>query len=266
MNILELLNTYSGVLNLVVSFIMAIITLVYVVFTYKQAQAAQNALKTTIKQIKVEKQPCVVYENVKGVGSDCFGNGRRQLHIQLELENIGNSPAMSVYVFSYLELQHIKSESNIVNMYYLPDFVSFIKENSKVEVSTRFEEDEINLLLEDLSIASAKNIQRIKDDPTRFPYLGTTLVIEIYYKDILGQWFKNVKHISIAEIEENNKRGKGKVISPANLLKDNVWFGLRFIAPQFSKNSIEMVEEAEIKEKLKLYEIERPFVETKDYI
>lgn len=255
---LDFINTYSGVFNVIVSFLTAVITFVYVVFTYKQMRAAQNAIKMSDKQLKLDKQPCVVFDEITTVGTNCFYKSRRQLHIKMKLQNIGDAPALSIYVFSYLKLQH-SGENDRVDMYYLPDFVPFLKVGTDTNVSVRYEEFEINKLLEDLSIAEAKNINRINTDATKSAFKGTCLVIEIYYKNISGQWFKNVRSIEILDILEKQEDEKRKTVSPPNSLKDDVWFELQLINPAFSNNYLVVVEEAEIKNKLQIYSEDRPF-------
>lgn len=264
-DILYFINTYSGVLSVAVSLITAIITLIYVIFTYKQMRASQDALKMSVKQLKVDKQPCVVYKQIKTEGSNCFYKTRRQLHINMKLQNIGDSPAMSIYVFSHLKLQYSEKTMGIVDMEYLPDFVPFLEVGSKVNVSTRYETNEINMLLEDLTVASAKNIHRISTDASKSPYKNTDLVIEIYYKNILGQWFKNERCIEILDILERKENGETELVNPPNSLKDDVWFELQLIAPEFSQSDIIMVEENEIKDKLQEYSRYRPFIGNKSY-
>lgn len=257
----SLMNSYSGLLSVGVSAITAIITLIYVIFTYRQLMASQDSLKMVVKQIKVDKQPCIVYENIETIGSNCFCGKRRQLHINLELENIGDAPAMSIYVFSYLRLQNNNEISN-VNMEYLPDYVHFLKVGSKIEVSTRYETDEINLLLEDLSVTSAKNIHRVKTDPSKESYRGTDLVIELYYKNLLGQWFINERHIQILDVLEKKEDGETEIVEPPNSLKSDVWFELQLIASAFSKSDIRMVDKQEIKDKIEVYKRDRQFSES----
>lgn len=58
------------------------------IFTYKQMKASQDSLKLAIKQFKVDKQPCIVYKTIKSEGTHCFYKQRRQLHINLKIENI----------------------------------------------------------------------------------------------------------------------------------------------------------------------------------
>ena len=261
---IDIINYYSGILSVVISLITALVTLIYVVFTYKQMKAAQEGLKISAKQTKTEKQPCIVYNEIDAQGSECFWEERRQLHINLELENIGDSPAMSIYVFSYFKLQYANEPTNIVNMYYLPDFIPFLKADSRVSVSTRYEEKEIYRLLEDLSISHAKNMQRIKSDPTRPAYKSPELVIEIYYKNILGQWFKNERCTEVLEVLEETEQGEFKIVIPPDALNEDMHFKLRLIAQEFALSDLRLVDEDEVERKLKPFERHRPFTTSKD--
>lgn len=261
---LEIINHYSGVLSVVVSSITAIVTLIYVVFTYNQMKAAKDGLKMSAKQIRTEKQPCIVYNEIYAQGTECFWKERRQLHIELKLENIGDSPAMSIYVFSHFKLQYANDPSDVVNMYYLPDFIPFLKVDSSVNASTRYEQNEIYRLLEDLSISHAKNIQRVKSDPTKPVYKCPELVVEIYYKNILGQWFKNERRTEILDVLEKTNDGELKRLYPPNALKDDKQFELQLIAQEFALSNISLVDEAEIHRKLEPFERDRPFGTSND--
>lgn len=263
---IDIINHYSGVFSVAVSLITALVTLIYVVFTYKQMKAAQEGLKISAEQIKTEKQPCIVYDEIDAPGSECFWKERRQLHINLELENIGDSPAVSIYVFSYFKLQYVNEPSNIVNMFYLPDFVPFLKANSKASVSTRYEEREIYRILEDLGISHVKNMQRIKSDPTKSAYKSPELIIEIYYKNILGQWFKNERCIEVLDVLEKTEQGDFKALNPPDDLKEDMQFKLQFIAQEFGLSNLKLVDEDEIERKLKPFKRHRPFITSKDSV
>ena len=161
MEIIQFINTnLSGILSVVVSGITAVITLIYVVFTYKQMKATQKSVELTLEQMKTSNQPCVAVEIADTNGSACFTeSGRRQLWIELKLENIGDSPALEVYVLSHMELQHTKNVSdgsNIVDMDYYPDYLKYIKPDATHTVDLRFETNEINMLVEDLRYCHEK--------------------------------------------------------------------------------------------------------------
>lgn len=263
MELLQFINTnLSGILSVAVSAITAIITLVYVVFTYKQMKAAQKSAELSSEQIKISNQPCIVAEIVDTVGSACFtDSGRRQLHIEVELENIGDAPALEIYTLSHLELQHTKNiadGSNIVNMDYYPDYLKYLKSNAKQKVSVRYETDEINMLVEDLRYRHEKNMHRLRTNPYQHAYRGTVLVVEIYYKNLLGQWFKNTLRQEISWLIDKNAPPRKthnlneNTIPPCLLGKDTE-FTLQLISPKFSSSGIELTKIEEVKEKLEPY-------------
>lgn len=262
MELLQYIDTnFSGVLSVSVSAITALVTLIYVIFTYKQMKASQVSTETAIKQLQLNNQPCIITEISKTYGSKCFSGTRRQLLVELNLENVGDSPALSVYVFAYLDLQHTKhkiTSSNIVEMYFLPDFIKCIKVSEKVSASVHFETPEINMLLEDLKIAHEKNMTRVQVDPYQSAYLGTVLVIETYYRNVLGQWFKNTIRQEIlwlndlhAQPRKTNNLNENTI--PPCTLDQDTEFELKLVSPRLSVLSTELIDSTIIEEKIEQY-------------
>lgn len=260
MEIIQYINTnLSGILSVLVAAITAIITLVYVVFTFKQMKAAQKSAELASEQMRISNQPCVVVDILKTRGSPCIlESTRRQLLIELELENIGDSPALEIYTLSHFELQHTKNVSdgtNIVNMYFYPDYRKYLKADTKETVSVRYETDEIHMLVEDLRYCYEKNMSRIRHNPSKHPYHGTILVVEVYYKNLLGQWFKNTFRQEIyCLVDDNTPSRKTNNLDENNIppcaLGRNTAFTLSLIAPRFSASGIELVNVDEVKKQL----------------
>lgn len=263
MEIIQFINTnLSGILSVVVAAITAIITLIYVVFTYKQMKAAQQSAELTSKQMRISNQPCIVIDIAVASGSKCFPeSSRRQLSIQLELENIGDSPALEIYTFSHMELQHTKNVadgSNIVDMYFDPDYLKYLKPDTKENVSVRYETDEINMLVEDLRYCHEKNVHRIRTNPYKRAFHGTILVTEVYYKNLLGQWFKNtLRHEILWLVDKNAPPQKTHNLNentiPPCLLSKDTEFELQLVAPRYSTSGIVLVQQKEIELKLNPY-------------
>lgn len=254
-------NNFASLLSVIVAVISACITLIYVVFTYKQMKATQNATETAIQQLRLNNQPCVIPMITATRGTKCFTKTRRQLLIEIELDNVGDSPAITVFTFSHLELQYInnkKDGSKTVNMEYIPFFKKCIKSGEKIEASVRYETFEINMLLEDLKVALEKNIERLRTDPHRTHYKGTVLVVEVYYRNVVGQWFKNVLRQEICWMSDKNAAPRKtnnineNTIPPSPLLSDTE-FELQLVSEAFSSFSIGVVDEKEIQDKLKEY-------------
>lgn len=237
MGTLQYINTnLSGVLSAVIALITALITLVYVVFTYKQMKATQNATDTAIKQLQLNNQPCVIAEIFRTYGGKCFSGTRRQLHIDVELENVGDSPALTTYTFAYLELQntkHVKNGSNIVDMDYLPDFIKCIKAN------------------EEKKLLYALKLYRPH-------YRGTVLVIEVYFRNVLGQWFKNTVRQEIAWLidkhaEPRKTHNINENTIPPRPLGQNTEVELQLVSPKMSVFQTDLIEAKVIEEKLLQY-------------
>lgn len=252
---------FSGVLSVAVSAITALVTLVYVIFTYKQMKASQASTETAIKQLQVSNQPCIITEISETCGSKCFSGTRRQLRVELNLENVGDSPALSVYAFAHLELQytkHIKSSSNIVEMDFLPDFIKCIKVGENGVASVRFETFEINMLVEDLRINYEKNMMRLRTNSYHPPYRGTVLVIETYYRNVLGQWFKNTIRQEILWLNDKHAAPRktndiNENTIPPRLLEQDTEFELQLVSPRLSVLSTELINSTVIEEKLEKY-------------
>ena len=265
MEIIYYINSnLSGVLSVLVSAITALITLIYVVFTYKQLKATQNSVKLASEQMRLNNQPCISAKIGTTYGSPCFPESdRRQLHIDIKLENIGDSPALEIYTFSYLELTSTVNKydgSNIVNMYYYPDYIKYIKPNSKQFASVRYEEEEINMILDDLWYNMLKNHHRIHTDPSKPPFNGPLLIIEVFYKNLLGQWFKStLKQPILCLVDESISKEEPPHISGAEIppspLTKNTEFSLLLKSPRLSMSEgVKLVDQKEIWEKIKSYQ------------
>ena len=129
----EINNDYASVLTLLSSIIMIFVTIVYVKQTMKQAKYAKESAELVAKQIKIDKQPCVIPEITDSHGG-AYGtstNTRIQLSFKINLKNIGNSPAINVFTISYIELSFQKDKNErytgTVLLYHFPlIFPSFL--------------------------------------------------------------------------------------------------------------------------------------------
>ena len=227
-------------------------------------KAAQNSTETAMQQLRLNNQPCVIPTIIATRGTKCFTKTRRQLFIEIGLDNVGDSPAITVYTFSHLELHYTYNEiigSNTVNMDYVPSFQKCIKSGEKTETHVRYETSEINKLVEDLRVCHKKKVKRIRKAPYNKPYKGTILVIEVYYRNVIGQWFKDVLRQEIGWINDKNAAPRKtnyineNTIPPRPLL-DDTEFELQLVSEAFSSFSIELVEDKEIEDKLEDYKAE----------
>lgn len=58
---IKIINSdYAGVLSLLSSLIMVVVTIIYVGHTKRQANYAKESAELVAKQMKIDKQPCIV--------------------------------------------------------------------------------------------------------------------------------------------------------------------------------------------------------------
>lgn len=264
--LVELNSNYSGVLSLLISVLTAITTIIYVVITNKQVKITKISLEQMEKHFKLNNQPCIIPKITSTEGSKCFYKTRRQLHINLDIENVGDSPALCVYTVGYLKLKHIQNDgSDIVDMYYLPDYISKVSINQVESSSIRFETKEIRLLIKDLEVNYRLNMERIATDASISPFKGTDLVIKVFYKNIVGQWFESTLTQEIAWLintSENNSERKtnslNEVTIPPKELYPDTSFELQLVSERLSPVEIRIIELEQVKETIERYKDDMP--------
>lgn len=97
---IKIINSdYAGVLSLLSSLIMVVVTIIYVGHTKRQANYAKESAELVAKQMKIDKQPCIVPYVTDSCGSawDTMDYTRMQLVFTIKLRNVGDSPAINVY-------------------------------------------------------------------------------------------------------------------------------------------------------------------------
>ena len=161
------LERYSELLSFLTSFLMLVVTAIYVYFTRKQAKSAQDAFLATVMHFKESKQPCIVpsIKRVKGCAFDASKYIRIQFTFDYQLDNVGDTPALSIYTIASMQLKYSQKE-NVVFAHLMPNYKHVIPVNSKVEDNFHFETEEFRSILEDIQISHIKNLKRIETDPS----------------------------------------------------------------------------------------------------
>ena len=184
---------YAGVLSLLSSLVMVIVTIIYVRHTKRQADYAKESAELVAKQIKTDKQPCVVPLVIDSYGSawDASDYTRIQLGFTIKLKNVGNSPAINVYTLADFELQFIKdSDGNkkLLPAALLPGFIQALSAEEETEINIHFETAEIKELICELRKTAEKNWERLRTNPSHNHYNGANLKIRVFFKNLMGQW------------------------------------------------------------------------------
>ena len=186
-------SDYAGVLSLLSSLVMIIVTIIYVRHTKRQAYYAKESAELVAKQIKTDKQPCVVPLVIDSYGSawDASDYTRIQLGFTIKLKNVGNSPAINVYTLADFELQFIKdSDGNkkLLPAALLPGFIQALSAEEETEINIHFETAEIKELICELRKTAEKNWERLRTNPSHNHYNGANLKIRVFFKNLMGQW------------------------------------------------------------------------------
>ena len=186
-------SDYAGVLSLLSSLVMVIGTIIYVRHTKRQAYYAKESAELVAKQIKTDKQPCVVPLVIDSYGSawDASDYTRIQLGFTIKLKNVGNSPAINVYTLADFELQFIKdSDGNkkLLPAALLPGFIQALSAEEETEINIHFETAEIKELICELRKTAEKNWERLRTNPSHNHYNRANLKIRVFFKNLMGQW------------------------------------------------------------------------------
>lgn len=237
-------------------------------------QTNQEMVESMKQQLKQANHPCIVVRINKATGTECFYKKRRQLHVSINLGNIGNGPAISIYAFGWFRLKYSDYRgSELVPMFFMPGYIPNLAIGEKRDCGIRFETKEINALITDLRRSYLLNMERIKNDPTQSVFRHPDLLIKIYYRNISNQWYEityqrevnnllTVKERQGGDVFIDNYPEYKKPVPPGKLLSKES-FDLCFISEAFSMTNVQLVSADVLKSLLFQYknDIPMPFNE-----
>lgn len=192
---IKIINSdYAGVLSLLSSLIMVVVTIIYVGHTKRQANYAKESAELVAKQMKIDKQPCIVPYVTDSCGSawDTTDYTRMQLGFTIKLRNVGDSPAINVYTLADIELQFSEDSAGnkkLLPASLLPGFTQALSAEEETDINIHFETSEVKALICELRKASEKNWERLRTNPSHHHYTGAKLIIATVYK---GNIIKNL--------------------------------------------------------------------------
>jgi len=249
----EINDHYAAVLGTSFSLILILITAVYVVLTYFQAQATQQSVRLNReflahaeKQLLHSRVPMLMADMDKSKGGPYFGERRRQLGVDWKIKNIGDGPALQIHVRMKLKYTHAEFEDYDETCE--QSFVGNLAPKDDTTAHMWFETAKIEKMQEDFSIKSAKNIARVKLNPRQSAYRGPELHLTILYSNVHGQFFKTVVVYPIlclrvaSREDEEEKMVHWFAEKP---LQDEEDFELVLMNPIFSRFSFDPVDRKE---------------------
>lgn len=239
----DLNDNYSPILNAISSLILVVITLVYVIITYFISKASSKSVKETQKQLSFSKVPVVIAELLEAKGTKYFGDKRRQLHINLKVKNIGDGPAIQLYIKIKMIYNHVEFE--YFDELYEYTFAGNLSVEQEENVELRFETKKIEKMIEDLSIRYAKNIYRVKNNPSQSAFSGPELSLELIYSNVHGQFFKSTIINEILSLDAYRRKPEQERYvywTSEKSIKDNEAFKLMMKNPIFQTNEFSAID------------------------
>ena len=228
-------NDYAAVLSTIFSLSLVIVTVIYVMLTYRQVQHLEM-------EHKISVVPTLIPEIIQTKGSEYFGD-RRQLSVKLKVQNIGDGPALRIYSKIKIKYNHV--EFNDYDQLFEYSYLGSLASMKEDELEMHFETEKIEKMIEDLSIRHAKNTFRVKSNPSQNAYVGPFLMVELVYSNIHGQFFKTkyIREIlGLIAYERSEEKDKHIFWTSGGALKDDEPFEISLINPIFQSFDVAPLE------------------------
>jgi hypothetical protein len=166
--------------------ILVIITGIYVYLTKK-------ILESTKKEIDLSYSPVIGIQIQNMTISPVWGDNRRDFTVNLNLVNLGNAPAIRVWVDSAIILKFTDvSGEKIIPTRLGPAQIPFIRQGDSVNggiTAQFFGNTCISKLIFDFLQEDLKNRERLQSNSNQEPIKSSKLKIFVYYKNHLDQYF-----------------------------------------------------------------------------
>lgn len=191
---LDFLLNNTNLFLLVSNIILVFVTGVYVYLTKK-------ILDSTKKEIELSYSPVIGIEIQDMKIGPMWGENRRELSVNLNLVNLGNAPAIRVWVDSeiILKFTDIRGEK-IIPARFEPVQIPFIRQGDAINnrnISQFFGNTCVSKLIFDFLQEDLKNRERLQNNPSQEPIHSSRLKVFVYYKNHLDQFFMSIYETTI---------------------------------------------------------------------
>lgn len=278
--LLEWANNYSGVLSFLATLILVGVTMFYAGFTRSMAKASEKSLKLAkeqtnllSKQIQLDKLPCVVahpssYYHHTSEYSDYLKKGGWKFGIDVYLRNDGNSPATSIIIVGYIELQYANLDDKVLKMSGGGGMVTFLSQSTPQSpqqiqynsgfVSLFFDEKTLSHLIDDMNECKRQHSEYSSDHPMSSFY-GPVFVVQVVYKNLLSVWFMGTSKVRIKSLEgselSSGRRMRCEIIPPdtPQSIKNDLIYKVNFSPDESAEIAYRQVSEDDVKKMLSDY-------------
>ena len=192
-----------AIIQIIINIVLVIITAIYVIYT-------RNLVVLTLKQYNMSSNPVIGIKIKEITISKLFDNGRRNMSIQVELMNIGNGPALDIFIDSEIQYRYTDIKGHVkIPSRFEPAIIPFLKSGesySGLDIYPCFGNQSVIHFFDDYRESSRLNLHRIETKPYETPYNCSILKIFIYYRNNLEQYFESIytTEISLFNVEPGN--------------------------------------------------------------
>ena len=240
-------------IQVICSLCMLLVTILYVVFTWKQSKYTKQAFLESVRQTKEDRQPYIIptIEKVSGVAFDTSDDIRVQLNFHCKMENVGDSAAVSIYALLYAKMQY-QQDKKLVYAHLIPRYNYTIGVAKASEEDIHFETGQFRDIVEDLEISYVKNMKRIETNPSQEAFKGPELILRVLYKNMMGQWFESELEQELLGITHKPKdeKKRGEMVTNKKIADGDSYEG-HMINPCYSHMTRRMVSDDYVKTVLK---------------
>lgn len=253
------LSALAGIFSALGSFLLLFVTMIYVIFTYKQVNIAKESidlnkeyLKQSERQHKTSVVPILEPIEIKVHGGACYptfnGSMNRKLFVFWNMKNTGNSPAIQIYNKIEFKLKFVEGDSHIFTSRYR--YAGSLTTNDKRDASAEFDIDKLSLLLADIIAMLKYNTDVLEKGLGEGLARGATLAVNCVFTNVYDQYFKTVYEGEIYNITVKDKNGQKRNLYKLDeqMLKNDEEFDL--IIP-FYRLKFSLLNDVEKKEFIK---------------
>jgi len=187
--IIKYVNENAPSFNVLLTFVLVAVTLYYAVVT-------RRIMKINKEEIQLSYHPIIAVK-IRSINiGKVYGNNRRSMSVDLELCNIGNSPAIDIKVDS--DIKYSYSSKTRIPSRFEPGYISYLKVGEKFnDKSIHYGNKAIFSFFDDVRESIRLNMKRIDLNPSKAPYGCSILNIYIYYKNSFNKYFKTQLSVEI---------------------------------------------------------------------
>jgi hypothetical protein len=174
----------TDTINIILSAVLAVLTLIYVYFTYRLFSVSSKGVESQARPVLA-----ISVSNIR-MGHKFLDGNRQDFSVAYTIQNIGNSAAIAISLDCEVRLLHTQVEgASEIPQRFPPDIVNFLPSGERYEHSFSFGNKACSLIREDYKDSERMNLKRIELNPTQEAIGSPVVIVSAYYRNIHGDLF-----------------------------------------------------------------------------